>query len=83
MKLDLYGKADCSLCEKMQATLAQVGKVMPFELEKHSIEDEPEAWQQYWKDIPVLLHEGRILFRHRVTEAALRQALLELVAERS
>ena len=83
MKLILYGKSECSLCDEMKEVLARVRTRTEFELETRSIEDEPEARRLYWKDIPVLLQDGRVLFRHRVTEQALSEALRERGAERS
>jgi lipid-A-disaccharide synthase len=74
-QLTLYGKADCSLCDKMKAVVERVAAQVPLELREVSIEGDPELQARYWKDIPVLLEGGRELFRHRVTEQALLSAL--------
>ena len=75
--LTLYGKPDCSLCDKMKAVVDRVGRDVEFELEIVSIESDPGLWQRFWKDIPVLTEGSEILFRHRTTEEALRAALAQ------
>ncbi len=53
MKLILYSKQDCCLCEGLLAKLEQV-KSMGFELEVREITNNPEWFDRYQYEIPVL-----------------------------
>jgi len=53
MKLILYSKQDCCLCEGLLAKLQQV-KNMDFELEIRDIASNPDWFDRYQYEIPVL-----------------------------
>lgn len=74
-ELTLYGKPDCSLCDKMKETVERVRRGIDLNLKIVSIESDPKLWERFWKDIPVLAEGTEVLFRHRVTEEALTAAL--------
>jgi glutaredoxin-like protein DUF836 len=77
IRLRMYGKADCHLCDEMKAVVDRLGAQLPIELEVVSIETDLSLWERFWKDIPVLEADGEVLFRHRVTLPALQSALAE------
>jgi len=56
--------------------LEEVRRDQPFELEVRDIASDPDWFAAYRHDIPVLTIDGVEAFRHRVTAAALRAALL-------
>lgn len=53
MKLILYSKQDCCLCEGLLAKLKQV-KDVDFELEIRDIASNPDWFDRYQYEIPVL-----------------------------
>ena len=53
MRLILYSKPGCHLCEGLQEKLEQIGGV-DFELEIRDITTHPEWFQAYQYEIPVL-----------------------------
>ncbi len=53
MKLILYSKQDCCLCEGLLAKLQQVNNV-DFELEIRNIASNPDWFEHYQYEIPVL-----------------------------
>jgi hypothetical protein len=53
MHLILYTKTGCHLCEGLQAKLAQINSIA-IELELREITTNPEWWEKYQYEIPVL-----------------------------
>ena len=75
-RLTLIGKPDCHLCEDAQAVVAEVLAEFPeVELSERSILDEPELFEAYVEEIPVLLIDDRVHTIWRVDAARLRAAL--------
>ncbi len=86
IRLTLYGKARCSLCDHARETVEDViddlwGQVEVTLVEVDITRDEALR-QRYRHDVPVLVCEGRgggegeELFRHRVDADRLRARLL-------
>jgi hypothetical protein len=65
--LTLVGKPGCGLCDEMREVLL---RVLPggTRIEDVDVRDHPALERRYVFEIPVLLHEGRELARHRLTE---------------
>jgi glutaredoxin len=62
----IYGKPDCCLCDEALKVLEEAGKHIPFDIEKKDISGDAALVSLYGMDIPVILIDGRIVFRHRV-----------------
>ena len=77
MKIVLYGKPGCHLCDDARAVLARVGA--PFEEIDITTDDALHA--AYLERIPVITLDGEERFEYFVDEPALR-ALLGKVARR-
>jgi glutaredoxin len=78
-RLTLIGKPDCHLCEDARAVVAEVLLEFPeVELSERSILDEPELFEAYVEEIPVLLIDDRVHTIWRVDAARLRAALAAL-----
>jgi glutaredoxin len=75
MKVDIYSKPDCPLCEEARAVLERVRARRPFELREVDIRSDPDLLARYRYDIPVVLVDGQEAFRHRVDEARLEVLL--------
>ena len=75
-RLTLIGKPDCHLCEDARAVVTEVLADFPdVELNERSILDEPELFESYVDEIPVLLIDDRVHTIWRVDAARLRAAL--------
>jgi hypothetical protein len=70
----LWGKADCSLCDKAQAILEQLAADFPLDVEKRDITADPDAYERYRYVIPVVEIRGGPTFAGKVTEHRLRRA---------
>ena len=73
MKLTLYGKPGCCLCDEARQAIAEVAS--GHELEEVDITLDPRLFREYGERIPVLLVDGREAFELGVDAAALRQML--------
>lgn len=75
-RIVLYTKPGCHLCDDMRDQLASAlrGAAEPVQLV--DIAADLDIYMQYRYDIPVLLIDGREVARHRITDEALRGALL-------
>ncbi|CAM3557737.1 glutaredoxin family protein [Corallococcus sp. ZKHCc1 1396] len=78
MRVDIYSKPRCSLCEKALAVVEEVRARLPFELYVTDILQSPELFETWRNDIPVVLIDGTPAFKHRV-EAPVLEALLREV----
>ncbi|MDF1564951.1 MAG: redoxin domain-containing protein [Deltaproteobacteria bacterium] len=75
IRLDLYTKDDCGLCEEMKAVIEEVGREIPLRLVEHDITADPELFERYRLEIPVLHVDGHRAFKYRLDAPALRARL--------
>lgn len=75
MKLTLYGKAGCCLCDEAKAAVAEVREDIPFDLEEVDISLDPRLHREYGERIPVIDVNGEEAFELGVDAAALRNLL--------
>ena len=75
MKLTLYGKAGCCLCDEAKAALAEVRQEIPFDLEEVDVSLDPRLNREYGERIPVVDVDGEEAFELGVDAAALRNLL--------
>ena len=75
IRVTLYSRPDCHLCEIVERVLHHVRKNRPFELEVRNIDDDPNDQQKYTDDIPVVAINGTEIARHHLTAAAFEAAL--------
>ena len=75
-RLTFVGKPDCHLCDDAHAIVDAVLADFPgVTLEERSILDEPELFEAYVDEIPVLLIDDRVHTIWRVDAGRLRSAL--------
>lgn len=75
-RLTFIGKPDCHLCEDAHAVVDAVLPDFPaVTLDERSILDEPELFETYVEEIPVLLIDDRVHTIWKVDEGRLRTAL--------
>ncbi|MBA3436956.1 MAG: glutaredoxin family protein [Thermoleophilaceae bacterium] len=75
MKLTLYGKAGCCLCDEAKAAVAEVREDIPFDFEEVDISLDPRLHREYGERIPVIEVNGKEAFELGVDAAALRNLL--------
>jgi len=66
IRVVLYTKARCSLCEEMKTEMKKAGVGDLYTLEEVDIEKDAELFSRYRYDIPVLYINGVEAFRHRL-----------------
>ena len=64
VRVVLYTKPGCGLCEEMKAEISKAGCRGLYTLEEVNIESEPELFARYQCEIPVLFINGVEAFRH-------------------
>lgn len=75
IRIKLYTKEGCCLCEEMKAVIERVRRDYPVELCDVDIEQDEALKARYGEEIPILFIEGRKAFKLRVSEQALRRKL--------
>jgi glutaredoxin len=75
MRLLIYSRPGCHLCEDAKAVLQRVGAEYGANVEEINIENDPQAFEKYRYEIPVVFLEDVKLFKFRVEEDLLLKAL--------
>ena len=75
IRVEIYSKRDCCLCDEAKAVLIKVQREIPFDLHEIDVESRPELYETYKERIPLILINGRPAYKLRVDEAALRRRL--------
>lgn len=76
IKVVIYSKPGCHLCEEAKAAMQSAGCGDLFNLEEVNIETDPDLRGRYRYEIPVITIDGVEAFRHRVSSEEFRKALL-------
>jgi len=73
MRIELFGRAGCHLCEEAMAVLQDARRRHEFELVELDVDDDP-AWRAaYGDDVPVVVIDGRRAFKHRIPRRELER----------
>jgi hypothetical protein len=75
VKVILYSKPGCHLCEQSKEAMQAAGCSDLFTIEEINIETDPELNARYRYDIPVILINGTEAFRHRLLAEEFRQEI--------
>jgi len=75
IRVEVYGKRDCGLCDELKATLLRLRREIAFDLREIDIESTPTLYETYGERIPLVFINGRLAFKFRVDEATLRRRL--------
>ena len=78
VRVILYTKEGCGLCEKMKGEMRSAGVEELYTLEEVDIVQDAELFTRYRYEIPVLCINGIEAFRHRLTAEAFRSYLTSL-----
>ncbi len=75
IRLTLYSRPGCHLCDDMKAVVHRVGESVALSVDEIDISLKPALEALYGLEIPVLLVEGRKIAKYRVSEGELRRIL--------
>ena len=79
MRLTIYSKPGCHLCDEMKSTVLRVLSTRTAEptitVEEIDISVDPALIDRYGLEIPVLLVDGKKAAKYRVSEEELRRML--------
>ena len=81
LRLVLYTKRACPLCDEMKAELARARVRPPFELVEVDVEGDPELLARHGSSVPVLEIGGRPAFKGRLTRAEFERRYARRAAE--
>lgn len=68
VKVTLYSKKDCHLCEVAKEMLLKLQQEFPFSLEEVDIEKDRAIFEKYKYLIPVIEIDGEIVSNYRADE---------------
>lgn len=66
IKIDIFSKDDCSLCEVAKAEILKFQKEFEFELNEIDITKDDEIFEKFKYEIPVIFVNGKKLFKYKV-----------------
>jgi glutaredoxin len=75
MTITVYSKPNCHLCDLAKDVVERCRKKVDFALEVVDISQNPELFERYHNDIPVILLDGKEIARHFVREHKLLELL--------
>jgi glutaredoxin len=75
LRLTLYSRHDCPLCDEMRSAVTTVGRGVPFRLEIIDVDSDPDLVAAYGDEVPVLCVNGTKAFAGRVDVRTLRARL--------
>ena len=80
MRLTIYSKPGCHLCDDMKSLVPRVVAQHPNEpiaVDEIDISSDPDLLDRYGLEIPVLLIDGKKTAKYRVSEEELRRMINE------
>lgn len=79
IRVELYARAGCHLCQEAKKVLERVRREIPFELSEVDVDSDPALREQYGEQVPVLFVQGEKAFKYRIDERKLRRRLRRLM----
>ncbi|MCH7754441.1 glutaredoxin family protein [candidate division KSB1 bacterium] len=79
IKVEIYSKSDCHLCDEAKSVLSKVQQEIPFDFFEVDITSNRELFTEYKEQIPVVFICGKKAFKFRVNEKELRRKLLRFL----
>ncbi|MCL4243011.1 MAG: glutaredoxin family protein [Dehalococcoidia bacterium] len=78
LRVTLYGRPGCSLCDHAEQMLARIGRRIPMAVELVNIESDDALHERYMFEIPVITVDGAEVAKAPIYETALEEALAGL-----
>ena len=73
MRLTIYSKPGCHLCDEMKATVRRVIQDPHISVDDIDISNDPVLVDRYGLEIPVLAINGKKVAKYRVSEEELKR----------
>lgn len=83
VRVEIFSGPECHLCAEAKAVLEKLELDINFELIEHDINDDPEIFERYHLEIPVIHIDGRKAFKYRVDPVDARQRIERAQRRRS
>ena len=78
IRIEIYSRPGCHLCDEAKKVIERVGRRFPFVLSVINIETDPELEKLYGEQIPVVFINGNKAFKYHVDEAELERKAKKL-----
>jgi len=75
MKVTVYTRSGCHLCDEAKQVIESVRRRATFDYEECDIDSDPRLRQLYNEEVPVIAIDGKKAFKYRVTPAELLKKL--------
>ncbi len=75
LKVVVYSKPGCCLCDELKSQLRKLQQIHRFEWREVNILEDPEAFAKFKEEIPVVFVNGRKAFKYRLDENAFLKRL--------
>jgi len=66
LKVTVYSRPACCLCDEIKQQLAQLRRRVDFELEEINIDEDEVLRRLYNDEVPVVMIDGRKAFKYRL-----------------
>ncbi len=73
----VYSKPDCHLCDELKAQLRKWQEAHPFEWREVNILEDPEAYERFKEEIPVVFVNGKKAFKFHLDEKQFLKRITE------
>lgn len=77
VRVTIYSKTDCDLCEIAKERVENVRRSVPFCLEEVDVGDDPRLYDRYGERVPVVTVDGEAVCVYRVNEKLLARKVKE------
>ena len=74
----IYSKPGCCLCDEVKAQLEVLQKSFTFSLRVVNILEDPDAYQKFKEEIPVVFIDGKKAFKYHLNEREFLQRVAGL-----
>ena len=71
MKVTVYGRPDCCLCDEAKAVLMRVRSAHPFEFEEIDVTSDLQLELEFGDRVPLIKIDDRLAFKYQVDEKEL------------
>ncbi|MFQ5637907.1 MAG: glutaredoxin family protein [bacterium] len=79
IRIDVYSKADCSLCDKAKQVLLEIRDDFNVEIHEIDITKDSSLYEEFKESIPVVFINGRKAFKYNIDGEDLRKKLRRLI----
>ncbi|MSP60151.1 MAG: glutaredoxin family protein [Myxococcales bacterium] len=75
MRVEIFSRRECHLCDEAKAVVLRVRADTPFELAVIDVDEDPALAERHGLEVPVVVVDGRKHAKYRVDEQAFRRRL--------